>query len=377
MAQSRDGSTTTLSGRSRGSGFESYTNYSYSFNNSFSQDSINHPDWRTRSGKDIGGPWFMTKVFYDLRPIVLNNNLIQGPIHCPTVTGWSATSALTNTEAEVKASGTTAIARSLPSNPTVDLATAIGELRAEGLPSIVGTGLLRDKSRFLKGSGSEYLNVEFGWKPLVSDLKKFAHAVRDHHEIIAGYRAGSNSKIRRRYQYPPSYTQAVLSGGAPMRPAKPSMVGTGTTYETKETRSWFSGAFRYYVPIHDDLFSRLERYNAYAGKLLGLKLSPEVVWNLSPWSWAVDWFSDTGDIITNISNLGLDGMAMEYGYSMRSTKKETTTSYTYSGRSGLHRVTTVTKRRVPASPYGFNTTFDGLSNRQKAIVAALGLTRVR
>jgi hypothetical protein len=38
---------------------------------------------------------------------------------------------------------------------------------------------------------------------------------------------------------------------------------------------------------------------------------------------------------------------------------------------------TTVKQRLPATPFGFGLTFDGLSTKQKAILTALGITRVR
>jgi hypothetical protein len=293
---------------------------------------------------------------------------------------------MTNTLEDCKALGTKAISLVTPNNPTFSLSQAIGEFRKDGLPSVVGTDLLKEKSRFLKGkhsgtgfargAGAGYLNVVFGWKPRGSDLKSFARSVKDSHEVIKSFQAQSDQKIRRRRAFPTSKESRSLAGLMWLRPMILSSVqADASTTEEKEIRSWFSGAFRYHVPVSDDIASKMARYESYANHLLGVRLTPEVVWNLAPWSWAADWFTNTGDVMKNISNLGTDGMAMQYGYMMRHTRKTTSTGFTYAGRSGYFRKTEESKRRVPASPYGFNTTFDGLSNRQKAICAAIGITR--
>jgi hypothetical protein len=146
---------------------------------------------------------------------------------------------------------------------------------------------------------------------------------------------------------------------------------------TEESRSWFSGAFKYHVPIGVSQGELLDEHYARAKKLLGVRLTPDTLWELAPWSWAADWFANTGDIVTNISNLGTDAMVMQYGYMMSSYKQEKTTSFRYGNLSGYQRFITERKKRIPASPYGFASTFDGLSTRQKAVCAALGITRVR
>lgn len=377
MTQS-DSSTEYLSGLYRDSGFSPWKDYAAGFTSSFSQDSTNHPGWRgTLGDSDVGGPWFLTRYRSAVKPVVVDNNLVKGPVWAYHPWWWDASAALSNTVEEAKAFGTRAINVTLPNNPNVNISQTLGEVRMEGLPSIIGSDLLKDKARFLRGSGSEYLNVEFGWKPIISDLRKFAQSVKDSNEIISGFRAGSDKKLRRRFSSPPQYGERKQEGVVYLQPlVSIAMQSNATVYETSETREWFSGAFRYHVPMGDDLVSRMGRYSSYANKLLGLRLTPDLVWNLTPWSWAADWFADSGDVIQNISLLGSDSMAMQYGYSMRSTHRETTTSFEWEGVSGYFRTTEETKRRLPASPYGFNLTFDGFSDRQKAICIALGLTRL-
>jgi len=367
-----------FTGRKRSSTFSQFAPYVSNFLSQSTSYGGGHAGWQKLGAGDVGGPWFLDRVSYEIDPILLSHPLCEGPAWAPTINGWSTTSDLVNGIEDLKGLGTAALARVTPNNPTFSLSQAIGELRQDGLPSIVGTDLLKERARYLKGSGSEYLNVEFGWKPLVSDLHNFARTVKQSHEIIKGYQAHSDQKIRRRHEFPPEQTQISGTGACYMRPnVLAAMSGEGSTTEVKSTRSWFSGAFKYHVPVGDDLADKLGRYESYANKLLGTRLTPSAVWNLTPWSWAADWFSNTGDIMTNISNLGSDGMVMQYGYMMREMKKETSTSFTYLGQHGYFREEKVSKRRLPASPYSFTTTFDGLSNRQKAICAAIGITRAR
>jgi hypothetical protein len=54
--------------------------------------------------------------------------------------------------------GTSAIARVLPTNPNSSLATALGELKQDGLPSLPGAGM-RDQVDRARRAGNEYLNV--------------------------------------------------------------------------------------------------------------------------------------------------------------------------------------------------------------------------
>jgi hypothetical protein len=109
-------------------------------------------------------------------------------------------------------------------------------------------------------------------------------------------------------------------------------------------------------------------------------LTPSTVWELQPWSWAIDWFSNTGDLMKNISLLGSDGMVLQYGYICSSNKVETDYhtepfqlgSKTYQGH--LNIVQKTLKRRQ-ATPYGFGFNMATLTARQEAILAALALSR--
>lgn len=116
-------------------------------------------------------------------------------------------------------------------------------------------------------------------------------------------------------------------------------------------------------------------------KVLGLELTPETLWNLAPWSWAVDWVSNAGDVVSNISDWANDGLVLKYGYMMEETS--VTDVYTFDGPSGLpgnHQPYPVTlqrtvKKRIRATPFGFGLNWSGFSPRQLAILAALGITK--
>jgi hypothetical protein len=280
--------------------------------------------------------------------------------------------------------GTTAIARTSPTNPSFDLATFLGETVREGLPRISGLELLRDRSKSLRSrAGGEYLNVEFGWKPLVRDLRSFAEVVRDTDNILSQYRRDAGRKIRRRYAFPVVYQAATL--GNQFMPdlayyANYAINGGGTTYRTKQQEVWFSGAFKYHLPLGSSAADKFARFRSEADKLLGISLTPDTVWNLSPWTWAIDWFTNAGDVMRNISNIGIDGLVLEYGYVMARTLS--THQYVYSTTrpgnrvySGSVRKVREDKRRTPATPYGFGLTTGDLTTRQKAILVALGLTK--
>lgn len=339
---------------------------------------------------DVGGPLFLERrgiASATMLRVPSGNPYVQGTVGAGSITGYTVGS-LTPTPASASVGslnsyGASAVAASLPTNPNASLAVALGELHADGLPKIPGASL-KEQTAIARRAGDEYLNVEFGWLPLVRDLQAFAHSVKDAHALIAQYRKGSDQKIRRRAGGPSVASSGVFSGVGSMNPSNTGIITSCTASETYELRYWFSGAFRYHVPIGDSTWERLSRYEQYSNYLFGTRITPEVVWNLAPWSWAVDWFTNAGDVIHNISTLGFDGLVMQYGYAMRQELRKavivhTTTGNGFSGvAAGLRASRTEViefKQRVPANPYGFGIDDISLSKTQLAILAALGLTR--
>ena len=345
--------------------------------------SVEHPGWR-RKGGDQGGPFLQTSVRHEISPGSINHGTYQGPYVVDTSLGNSAYGFPgVFTDAQLATIGTTAIARSIPTNPSSQLATALGEVAKDGIPHVIGSTAFKNQVHTAKKAGDEYLNYEFGWLPLVSDIRKFAHAVKHRHTIMKSYIKGSDKRIRRSYDYPRPF-----NGFYPLQSSFNSisyinttsaLVGDTHVTDTADWHQWFSGAFRYHIPLSVSNGDKMAYWNAEATKILGLELTPEVVWNLAPWSWAVDWFTNTGDIMHNISRLGKDGLVLEYGYMMDNSYSERSITFTpipsLNASSSYYKRRQETKKRIPATPYGFGFHFDGLSNTQKAVIAALGLSR--
>jgi hypothetical protein len=271
--------------------------------------------------------------------------------------------------------GAKAIAATEPSKPIFSASTFLGETLQDGLPKMAGHETWRDKTLKAKHAGGEYLNYQFGWVPFVSDLRSFAKAVSTSSDVVSTMRDQANSKIRRHLKlhhdskYDTAYADAFIAtpGSWP--------IGSTPTYATSSFTEdmWFDGCFRLYIPLDNSMGSRFKRYRAYARRLYGVELTPEVVWNISPWSWAVDWAADVGTLMHNTSALGHNGLVLQYGYVMHTQESELAI---HAPEIGAWRSSTISrKRRVPANPYGFGVSSDGLNTQQVAILAALGLSR--
>lgn len=285
--------------------------------------------------------------------------------------------------------GATAIARCQPTNPVANVSTFLGELTRDGLPH-AGSELLKNRIRSFKDLGSDYLNVEFGWRPFVSDIRKFLYSIKNSHEILDQYERDSGRLIRRGYKFD-TVTVDPGHGIYANRPAQPAMIPQfwsnqwAPLQESGEytKKYWFKGAFTYYLTRGDSTFAKMEKWATEADKLLGIKITPDVLWNLAPWSWFADWIGNFGDVLTNVTAFSSDKLTMRYGYLMAELSYRR--RYYQEGiqfSDGIPRkpiwqdFTTTLKTRQKATPYGFglNPSTD-FTSRQWAILGALGMTQ--
>jgi hypothetical protein len=148
-----------------------------------------------------------------------------------------------------------------------------------------------------------------------------------------------------------------------------------------EQKYSFSGAYSYLLQEDDSFFHRMERYVQLANKLIGVRITPDVLWELTPWSWLADWEANIGVNITNATALGHDNLALRWGYLMRTTHYthylSTSTFPSYGGfERPIHSTWRITKKeRIRSTPFGFSLNPDGFTNQQWAILGALGMTR--
>lgn len=372
-----------------------------------------HPsflDPSNRGGKagDIGGEFYSiqqsVRVASNMRLKAVSRKLtgavpnydhvLDTPIHAP-VTGMTGYPVVA--ERNLDPLGTTAIARCKPTNNVVNLFTDFSEMYQEGLPHLYGVNAWQERASVAKAAGSEYLNHEFGWVPLISDVRGAAYAAANAHRLLSSYAANSGKVVRRGYEFPTERTRDVVDLGG--RDAAvyynadliPSIIDFSKpqSHLLKETtffrRTWFSGAFTYHLPVGYNSHNEVIRAGSRAGPLLGIELTPDTLWNAAPWTWALDWVSNAGDVVTNLSDWATDGLVLKWGYIMEHTVSEVTFALdrparidkAYGGPRSVP-VTTVRvelKRRRKATPFGFGLSWNSFSARQLAITAALGITR--
>jgi len=336
---------------------------------------------------DIGGPWFMEKREEFIAPaFYVNDNLAQtaGTIgwHLPS---WPAESVYRNpnpiaisSKSDLISKGSTLMARSIPTDiREADISTMIGELK-EGLPALIGASVMRNRVSRARQAGNEYLNYEFGWAPLIRDLQGLHRAVKNSDAAMQNLLDGSGKLTRTGSAFPEvtsshaASTVGTLSGNNALTNAS----FTVQISDQWKQNTWFEGAWMYHLPVDTEFLGKQRAWLARADALYGAIPDPETVWNLAPWSWAADWFGNVGDLIALNSFIGKDGLVLRYGYVMQETVRTVTLSANHPrvGYMTRKRVYT-TKQRYRASPYGFGVSWEGLSPKQLAIIAALGLSR--
>lgn len=370
--------------------------------------SENHPEWRkSRKGLykgDVGGVFWTDKVTvkfnnspgtYGSDPYTSGPGTIRtykkAPMYPCAFSAMSVPSVGFSTEVGMNTLGAQAIAKCKPTNSAADISVMLGEILREGAPRLIGAALWRDRSRELRKRGSdEYLNYQFGWKPIVNDITKVASAIARADTIMRQYQRDSGKMVRRRFSFPPLHTVSTSNVGSgwpnDVNPSSsvhmyPTVSGRAVLKSEQLQRRWFSGAFTYYMPKDGNVYSSMRGQAQMAKKLLGLSLTPSTVWNLSPWSWAVDWFSNAGDVISNLSDWMVDSLCLHYGYMMEHTIARHT--YSWVGDTGFKSslkpsqvvITHEVKYRVRANPFGFGLTWNGLSPYQLSIATALGISR--
>lgn len=311
----------------------------------------------------------------------------------PSDPGWFPSSV-------VNGYGTRALKRFQPlDKSSLALLTSLVEIYRDGLPKIPTLRALNA----VRGGGKvysptqyadEFLNAQFGWAPMVSDLKGVADLIVKAGivtrriddgvgvskrgsgvlDVQSGSSAGKYSQDLWTCRFRPTPTAAPIDLGSYLSTSSRVDVSWVENYTTSIR---FAGEFEYYFQklskLRDNVLSRAEH-------LLGLELTPEVAWQTQPWTWLLDWFGNLGQIISIASNTVSDSSVCKYGYLMFDTVAQRSESARINLKNGSSWVsvihgTSIRYQRERANPYGFGTNPAAFTNRQWAVLGALGLTR--
>lgn len=180
-----------------------------------------------------------------------------------------------------------------PNQPHVDVPGFLAELRE--FPKLVNRGTKEIVDHFKnlrvsKGLASANLASQFGWNPLIGDLVKlvrFQDAVDQRIKFLDSVRDNGFVKVKRTLYKGATQASFVSPEGIP--------VWYGRTVKMSGYVSWYTD---FLLPSDGSSMRKLA-WRAIHG-LNGVSLS--TAWNLMPWSWLIDWFSNVGDILESQRN---------------------------------------------------------------------------
>lgn len=305
-----------------------------------------------------------------------------------------------DSDSELGVLGASAIADLSPTAPHNSVFTSLGELRNDGLPSVPLFSFLKDKdfvSRYLKNkdrseslsqkAGGEYLNYQFGIAPTIADVKKIRETVIKADKLWKQYLRDSGKIVRRRMVMDPEiststgvYPRAYWETPHGTTHYHWSSVGPITDILTVSKKRWVSAAYLYYVS--GESLAGMDGWLEKANHLYGWKPTPSAAYNLTAFSWLLDWFTNTGDVIDNVSLYLEDPFLVRWAYIMETSVIERNMSQTLvtnEGKSILlqFRIKSEIKKRRRINPFYFGLKGEALNGHQLAILAALGMSRGR
>jgi hypothetical protein len=308
---------------------------------------------------------------------------------------------------DLLAMGTTAITRTRPNKTPVSMTTAAVELLREGLPfreliterrwreifkDIQNHGLA---STSVKNLSDVFLSHQFGVQPLISDIGSAIELVHRSDRVLTRLQDDAKyGATRSRYTFPNTSSVVKETSNVTYAPwglgtsqhwlnltGPVSEVKLETTYRKK---TWFSGSWAVFMPDPSPAEENLHMLSERLRLDWGIDMDISTIWNLAPWSWLIDWEFNMGDVIENFSHFSDQSVLLKYGYIMETATASRTFSrpnvflqkdYNATEPAFMYDIISTRKHRLRATPYGFGKTFGSLSNVQKAILAAIGVTR--
>lgn len=198
----------------------------------------------------------------------------------------------------------TVLARTNPSRPVVDVPVFAFELKdLPGMVKQAGAALRWIKNGRRTSSGvpkptarglaDANLAYQFGWAPLISDIQKlldFGKAVdKKRRQLSKLYsKGGLHSTAINIHSQPGQQsvrTLTVQSSGLNI-----------TATETKQGDMLCWGSCRWRPTIDPGSGRKPTDWEAVQAAF-GLDITLSTVWEALPWSWLIDWFTDTGDLL--------------------------------------------------------------------------------
>lgn len=299
--------------------------------------------------------------------------------------GWLPTAVLNSAVAHVTdssyptetAMATQILAETNPGRADVSIPVFLAELK--DIPHMLrGAGdiLAGYRTRNLTGQhlAEAHLNAEFGWKPLIGDVKKmFNFAALVNRRIYELQRLNSKGGLKRRMKLAASGRAQDYGNVTVDSTLGNAIVCRKTAHTTRE--SW--GTVRWKPNTLPSLIP-LPKLTKQAKQLVyGLNPKGVDLWNVIPWTWFVDWFLNVGQYLEATNN----ELDVTPSKPCIMTTTRTVISYQrvdlfpyYTGGSATVRAVSKT-RGVTGAGLAASDVF--LSARQLSILSALSVLRHR
>ena len=341
--------------------------------------------------RDIGGPFFVRGHKRVMPKVSVGKIIRPGAPNEETYTGCvgpslEILSMVSGKLADPSSWGATAYNRMRPDKPNFEGLNAIYELK--DLP-----GMLEQRLRRISDIGNYYLALQFGWKPLYRDVVNLVKTQMSAQDRLKQLIRDNGRPVRRKImledvRLPGGYTDSIGYPVSAMQPILPTQFYAGqhvtklNLYDYRKT--WASAQFRYWLPEGPRDILWTARMMA---RIFGFNPTPKVVYNAIPWSWLVDWFTNAGDVIANMSGGIADRLAADRFYLMQErgaygTLEGMGVYYRYPDFAPVRVSGTASEQwyhkvRLKGDPFGLNTSQNNLSGMQLSILGALGLSRLR
>jgi hypothetical protein len=260
-------------------------------------------------------------------------------------------------------------------------------------------GNTRAKLMTPKKVSEDFLNHQFGWVPFLGDLGKLHKAYEDHSYFLSQIRERNGKWTRNRASILNTTSETREASGTGMLNIQPSLPTVDFfSFEPRwevikavTTSINCQGSFKYYRPEFDEGVYRhsaygngAEAYDSINRQLLlyGARVTPSNVYRATPWTWLIDWFTGFDKHVDYLTDIALDGVAAKYMFLTAhiTTEKVFRIYLPFSASPGpitleWRRIIDVKQREIGNTPYGFDLSWDSLTPRQIALLAAIGITR--
>jgi hypothetical protein len=338
------------------------------------------------------------------------------------ITGYPAFSL----DSDIRAVGGNLLRESRPTKPHANLAQWFGELKQFGgmfevpreLPSELHkyrNSTLDELRRFREGGravGSGYLAGQFGWLPFVGELINSLDSIANSGPVLDDFARQSSRLIRRSRSRNTFQGVDTLSGdfggaGSATAGYNTSLstgigisgqnyfrrsLGTSALrfrYNTTVTRSddfRASALYEYFVADPVGFMGTSKSYAQKAKLILGDPLmSLSTLWELTPWSWAIDWSFNLGGLLSFQESVAEDSLVAHRSSTVWERRVSIIThwepyynapGYTVKTDGNLVSVLNFRQqRRLAGSPYDMGIDWSGFSSQKWFILGALGLAK--